>query len=177
MTLYYVWWEDSEVTTDTYKQTTNLVHETGFGPGGDDGDGNGGAGNSSVAVPKKGSGKNGAKGIGKGGRGKGKNIGIPQPPPVKKEKKEKKEKTPNQLARNVSRLCFVIARSKHHIFGISCLPCSLPKLSRDYFSLNLGRGTCQQQYPGDCTVESQAHKGWSVARPKPQLLWARTPKP
>ena len=125
MTLYYVWWEDSEVTTDTYKQTTNLVHETGFGPGGDDGDGNGGAGNSSVAVPKKGSGKNGAKGIGKGGRGKGKNIGIPQPPPVKKEKKEKKEKTPNQLARNVSRLCFVIARSKHHIFGISCLPCPL----------------------------------------------------
>lgn len=121
MTLYYVWWEDSEVTTDTYKQTTNLVHETGFGPGGDDGDGNGGAGNSSVAVPKKGSGKNGAKGIGKGGRGKGKNIGIPQPPPVKKEKKEKKEKTPNQLARNA------VALANNNILEIAQLNLKLTK--------------------------------------------------
>ena len=107
MTLYFVWWEDSDVTTDTYRQTTNLIHETGFGPGGDD-DNNGGAGSSRVAVPKKGSGKNGAKGSGKGGKGKG-NTGIPKPPPVKK---EKKAKTPNQLARNVSRLCFVIECAK-----------------------------------------------------------------
>ena len=71
MTLYYVWWEDSEVTTDTYKQTTNLVHETGFGPGGDDGDGNGGAGNSSVAVPKKGSGEEWCQGYWERGQGQG----------------------------------------------------------------------------------------------------------
>lgn len=96
MTLYHCWFEEADETADT--ETHTMTHEHAAGVDGDDGPDGG---------PPGGNG-GGSSGLLVKGKGKGKHIQVPKPKPKPKAAGVPKAKTPQQKARAVSWMIYLL---------------------------------------------------------------------
>ena len=157
MTLYHCWFEEADETADTESHT--MTHEHGAGVDGDDGSGGGppgGNGGGSYGVPVK-------------GKGKGKNIPVPKPKPKPKAAGVPKAKTPQQRARAVSWMIYLlIARIMcedidNPLIWYPLCPFFWPNLSNPKaYIISQGYDYCEQQPVGDFAVGHEVDQGWSA---------------